>query len=159
MNRDRMGKALVAEMPRLRGVALRIAKSDAAEDLLQDGIVRALAHADQFDEGTNLVAWVGFIMRNRWFSQGRRAFRSVQMADGQAEAVPAPPNAHHVAELREAIGALDYLPREQREALIAIGLDEGSYEDAAEALGCEVGTMKSRVHRGREALRIFFSGG
>lgn len=154
---DAFDAQLVAEMPGLRRWCVSLAKTPwAADDLMQGTAVRAIASRDSFLMGTNMKAWLCFIARNLFYSDKRRAWRMVEMGEGQAERVPQAASAIHALELRELFQALSYLPEEQRDALLAVGLEGEDYESAAEMLGCSTGTVKSRVSRGRDALDVFF---
>jgi RNA polymerase sigma-70 factor (ECF subfamily) len=111
--------------------------------------------------GTNMKAWTFMILRNHFYSEKRRSWRSVQLDQEAAErtlkAVDDPMSPLALDELR--LG-LNMLPAEQREALILVGAGGFAYEEAAEICGCAVGTVKSRVSRARKALQgILDSGG
>lgn len=148
---------LVAHLKNLRFAALRITRSgQAADDLVQDTIVKAMAARLSFRAGTNMGAWLGFIARNIFLSEKRRSWRMVEMAEGQAEGVPAPASQLTRVLASEGFAALAYLPDEMREAVLLVGMDGASYEEAAEILKTEVGTIKSRVSRGRQILADYF---
>jgi len=148
---------LTALLPKMRGWAKALTRNHAAaDDLSQDAAIKALAARDSFVPGTNFSAWVHRIMVNHFISgvRGRRVF--AEMDDIPEVAVPA---AHEdrIA-LRELGWALERLPTDQRQALSMIVLQEKSYEDASEATGEAVGTLKSRVHRARLQLRSHMTG-
>lgn len=145
---------LTALLPNLRAFALSLARNpDVADDLVQEAIIKAWQHSDQFAPGSNLKAWVFTILRNVYLSQLRRRKFEVEDVDGiHAEAVAVRPNQTGHVDLVDFERALAQLPREQREALILIGAEGFSYEDAALMCGCAVGTMKSRVNRARQKL-------
>jgi RNA polymerase sigma-70 factor (ECF subfamily) len=150
---------LLATLPKVRACARSLVRSaQGADDLVQDTVERGLRYRDSFEMGTNMAGWLCFICRNLFLSERRRAWRSVAMADGQAERVPTRASAHHLVELKELLDAMSFLPEPQREALLTISMssDGEDYESAAALLGTQVGTVKSRVSRGRDALEAFF---
>ncbi len=143
---------LTALLPKMRGWAMAFARNRvAAEDLVQDVAMKALAASESFDPGTNFSAWMYRIMANHFIS-GVRSRREYSHLDKMPE-VGIPATQHDRTELRELNVAFQRLPREQKEALRMIGIEEQSYEEAAGATGCAVGTLKSRVHRARLNLR------
>jgi RNA polymerase sigma-70 factor (ECF subfamily) len=148
---------LTAFLPKMRVWALALTRNRAAaEDLLQDVATKALVAKDCFIPGTNFSAWVHRIMVNHFISSVRNRREFTDM-DNMPE-LPVAAAHEDRAALRELGWALDRLPPDQREALSIIVLQERSYEDAAEATGCAIGTLKSRVHRARLHLRAFLSG-
>lgn len=144
---------LIAMLPKLRIQALALTRSRAAaEDLVQDTVVNALAARAQFRPGTNLAAWLHRILRNRFISDLRRQRPKVAIADAPIEslAVAADPADRLVA--KELARALDALPADQRETLLLVTLQGLSCEEVAEITRCAVGTVKSRVFRARAIL-------
>ncbi|HET6197773.1 MAG TPA: sigma-70 family RNA polymerase sigma factor, partial [Acetobacteraceae bacterium] len=145
---------LIQFLPRMRVWALALTRNRAAaEDLTQDVAAKALVARNCFTPGTNFSAWVHRIMVNHFIS-GVRSRREYTDVDTVPE-VSVPAAHEDRTALRELGWALERLPRDQREALQMIVLQEQSYEDAAEATGCAIGTLKSRVHRARLQLRAF----
>jgi RNA polymerase sigma-70 factor (ECF subfamily) len=141
-------------MPRLTSFARRLThERSGADDLVQETVLRALSHAEQFEPGTNLVAWLSVILRNCYFNNKRTATRLVSIDDSTS--VPTP-SINCPQESLISLADVDFrfaaLPATQREALILIGANGHSYEDAAKMVGCAVGTMKSRVSRARTEL-------
>src|ERR671921_373171 len=145
---------VMGTLPSLRHFALSLTKNlDQAEDLVQDTVLKALSKQDSFETGTNLQAWLFTILRNGFFSTHRKTSREVEDGDGtHAASMIAIPDQEDKLALQDLSSALDKLPQEQREAIILIGAEGMSYEDAAEALGVKVGTIKSRVNRARNRL-------
>ena len=146
---------LVALIPYLRAFARSLERNvAAAEDLAQDAMLKAWTARDSFTPGTNMKAWCFMILRNQFYSNKRRSWRSTALDPEVAEqalvAADNPTDALAVADVRR---ALYDLPDTQREALILIGAGEMSYEEAAEICGVAVGTIKSRVSRARTALK------
>ncbi len=145
---------LVAEIPNLRAFGASLSGSmHVADDLVQDTLLKAWSHSGSFMEGTNIRAWLFTILRNTYYSMYRKRGREVQDTDGiysSRIAVPADQDgALDLADLRIALGKL---PEEQREVLIMVGATGLSYEEAAVVCGVAVGTVKSRVNRGRNRL-------
>jgi RNA polymerase sigma-70 factor, ECF subfamily len=142
---------LVAAIPNMRAFAISLCGNrDRADDLVQETLVKAWNHLDSFEQGTNLKAWLFTILRNAYFSELRKSKREVADSDGALAArlsVPAEQQGH--LELMDLNNALAQLPPDQREALILVGAEGFSYEDAATISGCAVGTVKSRVNRAR----------
>lgn len=151
---------LVEAIPMLRGFARSLSGNhDRADDLVQETLAKAIANRDKYRMGTNLHAWLVTILRNQYYSEGRRRWREVSDADGThaARLVEQPGHTAHL-ELREFMAALQLLPDEQREALVLVGASGLSYEEAAQALGTRVGTVKSRVSRARARLESLLAG-
>jgi len=146
---------LLAALPALRAFAVSLTgKSDKADDLVQDTIMKAWAKQTSFEAGTNMKAWLFTILRNEFYSQLRKSGREVQDTDGiMAENLAIHPAQYGMLDLQDFKKALDTLPADQREAIILIGASGFSYEDAAEICGCAVGTIKSRVSRARMRLQ------
>jgi RNA polymerase sigma-70 factor, ECF subfamily len=143
---------LTAFLPKMRVWAIALTKNRAAaEDLVQDVAMKALAASGSFVAGTNFPAWVHRIMTNHFISS-MRTRREYSDLDKMPE-VGIPAAQHDRTELRELNIAFQRLPREQKEALRMIGIEEQSYEEASGATGCAIGTLKSRVHRARLNLR------
>ena len=145
---------LVDHLPALRAFALSLTRNGAAaDDLVQDTIVKAWTNIEKFQAGTNMRAWLFTILRNTFYSNRRKAKREVPDVDGVFTASLAEKPAHdgrlQLADFRR---AFEQLPDEQREALILVGASGFSYEEAAEMCGCAIGTIKSRANRGRGKL-------
>jgi RNA polymerase sigma-70 factor (ECF subfamily) len=152
---------LVGLIPHLRAFARTLCGDPAAaDDLAQDAMMKAWDARTSFQPGTNMKAWTFMILRNQFYSEKRRSWRQSQLDQEAAERTlvaaddPAAPIA--LDELRQALSSL---PDEQREALILVGAGGFAYEEAAEICGCAVGTIKSRVARGRVALEALLSEG
>jgi RNA polymerase sigma-70 factor (ECF subfamily) len=145
-----------AQIPHLRRYARALTRDVvAADDLVQECLVRALAKLHLWQAGTNLRAWLFSILHNQNVNQVRRAVRAgttVELSDAE-------PRLHRTAsqdvglELRDLDRALGRLPEEQRAVILMIGLEGMPYGDVAEVLGIPVGTVRSRLSRGRDALR------
>lgn len=145
---------IVELIPQLRRFATALTRnSTAADDLVQDVLLRALSKIGQFQEGTNLRAWLLTITRNHYISEMRRysARPPLTVVDGEAGSTPA--SQVSVLELRDLEAALVILPEEQRTTLLLVALEGLSYEEAAKVTEVAVGTVRSRVSRAREMLR------
>jgi len=145
---------VLAAVPGLRAFAMSLSGSvDRADDLVQETLLRALAHIDSFTPGTNMPAWLFTILRNLFRSEYRKRRREVEDGDGRyAETLKSHPEQIGRVEFHEFRSALAKLPPDQREALILVGASGFSYEAAASICGCAVGTIKSRVNRARTRL-------
>lgn len=145
---------MLAAVPRLRAFAMSLSGNmDRADDLVQETLTRALANFDSFQPGTNLTAWLFTILRNHFYSEYRKRRREVEDVDGKhSGALKSHPEQFGHIELNEFREALAKLPDDQREALVLVGATGFSYEEAAQICGCAVGTIKSRLSRGRAQL-------
>jgi RNA polymerase sigma-70 factor (ECF subfamily) len=156
-----MKNELVEALPMLRAFARSLSGNrDRADDLVQETVMRALANRDKFQEGTNLHAWLVTILRNQYYSEGRKLRREVEDAEGAhaARLADLASQQSHL-ELDDFLRAMQLLPDEQREALVLIGASGFSYEEAAEICQVRVGTVKSRVSRARARLEEVMRGG
>ena len=151
---DEMRELLLGAIPALRAFAFSLTYDlDRSDDLVRDTLVRAWTKADSFTRGTNLTAWLFTILRNLFYSEQRKRKREVEDADGAlAGRLTSLPEQEIRVELREFQEALNDLPFSQREALVLVGAQNFTYEEAAEICGVAVGTMKSRVSRARGRL-------
>ena len=142
-------------VPRLKKFAWRLARNRSdAHDLVQETVLRALLHADQFRPGTNLRAWLNTILRNCFFNERRLRFRFEPIdASLVVGAVGISGDQELRVYMKNVSRRFADLPSAQREALVLVGANGYSYENAAEIAGCPVGTMKSRVSRARIDLR------
>lgn len=148
---------LVALLPRLRRFAHALTRSPAdADDLCQAAIERALKARDQWEPGTRLDSWMYRIMRNSWIDTARARSRYQQTFVGE-EAGLAVGDAgdravEAVVELGQLGKAMQKLPDEQREAVALVLIEGLAYKDAAAILDIPMGTLTSRLVRGRTAL-------
>jgi RNA polymerase sigma-70 factor, ECF subfamily len=148
----------------LFATALRLTRNRSdAEDLVQDTYVKAFRFADRFERGTNLKAWLYTILHNTWRNRRRDASRDTVEVDServeQAAAFdgPAAPDTPERILLRATLdadlqAALDELPEAFREAVWLRDVEEFSYAEIAEMLGIPIGTVMSRISRGRRLL-------
>lgn len=124
------------------------------DDLCQTTIERALANRDKWQAGTRLDSWMYRIMRNLWIDEARsRQRRGQTFAEEEAGlGVGADGGQEALAELGNVDRAMAKLPAEQREAVLLVMVEGYGYREAAEIVGCPVGTLNSRLVRGRDAL-------
>jgi len=151
---SRFGKDLIEVLPALRAFALSLAVSPArADDLVQETLLKAWANRNRFQPGTNFTAWLFTILRNQFYSEIRKHRREVEDVDGAAASalVSLPDQVEHIA-LQNVWATMAKLPAAQREALILVGAQGLTYEAAAAVIGCQTGTVKSRVSRARAWL-------
>ena len=149
------------EIPFLRRAARRWHREKAdADDLVQDTLVQALANAHLWQAGTDLRGWLYTIMRNRFLAVVNRSNRSATALEEIAAAEPPP--ATHMAELRLLLrdlgAALRRLSANQRSAVILIGVQGKSYDEAAQSMGTSVGAVRSHLARGRVRLKTAMNG-
>lgn len=148
-------------LPRLRRFAIGLAGSRAdGDDLCQMTIERALARREQWQEGTRLDSWMYRIMRNIFIDEARAtARRRETFVDPDAgTAVGGDGGQEAAVELTLVDRAMTRLPEEQREAVLLVMVEGWSYKEAAEIVGCPVGTLNSRLVRGRDALMAMLEG-
>ena len=145
---------LAAVIPQLRAFGRSLSGNrDTADDLVQETMLKAWSARERFTAGTNMRAWTFIILRNLFLSQMRRSRFHGEWDDAAAERLlSGPAGQDKVVELADVHRALQFLPPAQREALILVGAGGFSYDEAAEICGVAVGTIKSRVARGRVAL-------
>ena len=152
---DNEFKAELAQViPQLRAFGRSLSGNrDLADDLVQETLMKAWAARSRFQAGTNMRAWTFIILRNLFLSQMRRSRFTGEWDELVADRLlAAPAGQDRQIELGDVERALQHLPATQREALILVGAGGFAYEEAAEICGVAVGTIKSRVARGRVAL-------
>ncbi len=149
-------KDIEAEIPRLRRYARALARdAAAADDLVQDCLTRALDKIHLWREGTDLRAWLFTILHNQHVNRIRRSARegvAVALNDADPQLMRAPHQSRRL-ELRDLDRAIAMLPEEQRSVILLVGLEGMRYEEVAAVLEVPVGTVRSRLSRGRDALR------
>lgn len=153
----------------LYAVALRLTHNAAdAEDLTQNTLVKALRFHDKFKEGTYIKAWLLTILRNTFINEYRRKARRPSFVEltgmepaeetGPDPSIPFEPRMGHTEDLLELLddevrAAIESLPDDFRKAVIMADLEDKSYKEIAEAMDCPLGTVMSRLYRGRKLLR------
>ena len=152
-------RALLTEMPRLRRYArAMLGDRAAADDLVQDTLERAWGRISLWRTGSDLRAWLFSIMHNLRVDQLRRGVLPTHSLDEDACDVPTRATQSDQLEVMDLESALRQLPDEQREVLLLVALEEMSYADIAVLVGIPVGTVMSRLSRGRERLRQIIDG-
>lgn len=124
-----------------------------AEDLVQETLTRAIGAARGFRRDGNLRGWLFSIMHNAFISSVRSRRAAEQELDDNLPELRQPPSQLDRLEVRDVLAALSRLPEAQRTALVLIALEDFSYAEAARVLDIPIGTLMSRLARGREALR------
>jgi RNA polymerase sigma-70 factor (ECF subfamily) len=166
---DSFAEEALSHMDAMYGVACRLTRNPTeAEDLVQDALVKAMRARDQFHAGTNLKAWMFRILTNTFINKYRRGGleRSVLEGPDADPLVDGWVSASTMRQLRDPeqialrpiveseVGrALDALPAEFKLAVVLCDVEEFSYEEIAEIMGCPIGTVMSRLHRGRKLLQ------
>lgn len=167
--RDAVASEAMAHLDHLYRLAFYLAKdtSDAA-DLVQETFVRALAAHEQFDPATNMKAWLTKILRNFFFDHYHQKKRWVSAEDlpqpqsDYLESLPAenpgPERSLLLSELDDQItDVLRQIPEEFRTPIVLVDVGDFSYEEAAAILSCPIGTVRSRLSRGRKLMRKFLT--
>jgi RNA polymerase sigma-70 factor (ECF subfamily) len=166
---DSFAEEALTHMDAMYGVACRLTRNPTeAEDLVQDALVKAMRARHQFLVGTNLKAWLFRILTNTFINKYRRGGLEKALMDGP-DADPLADgwvSASTMRQLRdpeqiallpivegEVRRALDALPQEFKLAVILCDVEEFSYEEIADIMGCPIGTVMSRLHRGRKLLQ------
>lgn len=147
-------EGLTATLPALQAFAQSLAGNPGrADDLVQETVLKAWANQQRFVPGTNLKAWLFTILRNHFLSERRKHRREVEDVDGViAGRMVVLAAQEHGADLQVVMSHIARLPALQREALLLVGAQGLTYEAAAEVMGCQTGTVKSRVSRARACL-------
>lgn len=162
-------RAILSHSSNLLAVACRLARSRSeAEDLVQDTLVKALRARTQYESGTNLKAWLLKILKNTFINRYRRSGLERNVLDGP-DADPLADGWIGAATLRamrdpegqalrpalerEIGSALDSIPEEFRIVVVLADVEELSYREIADTVGCPIGTVMSRLHRGRRLLK------
>lgn len=154
---DAFETGLSGALPKLRRFAFSLSRNPAdADDLAQRTVERALKSRDQWQIGTRLDAWLYRIMRNLWIDEARARARQAKvvrpMEDGEDVGFDPRPGQDAAIDLARVMAAMARLPDEQREVVALILVEGFGYREAAELLGLPIGTVSSRLVRGRTAL-------
>ncbi|MEO6247650.1 MAG: RNA polymerase sigma factor [Sphingomicrobium sp.] len=144
-------------LPKLRRFAFSLSRDAAdADDLAQRTVERALISRDQWQAGTRLDSWLYRIMRNIWIDEARARARQAKVVrpleDGEEAGFDPRPGQDAAIDLERVMAAMARLPDEQREVVALILVEGFGYREAAELLGLPIGTVSSRLVRGRTAL-------
>src|SRR5438045_160610 len=152
---NEFSRLVEAEIPRLRRYARALTRDvTRADDLVQSCLTRAVAKQHLWQAGTDLRAWLFTILHNQHVNDIRRAVREENNVsiDDIARVATVQANAMDVLTLRDLEAALAKLPGEQRQVIL-LGLEGLPYEEVASILRVPVGTVRSRLSRGRDQLR------
>lgn len=155
---DEIAALLEPLIPGLRRYAWALLRDDeAADDLVQDTLERAIGRWHSRHRDGGLKAWLFAIQHNLFLDRMRqRKRRGLQVSADVLTDMAAPgTEPEHYAGLRDILAALNSLPEEQRSVMLLVSVEDLSYEEAARALGIPVGTVMSRLSRGREKMRRF----
>jgi RNA polymerase sigma-70 factor (ECF subfamily) len=151
---------LVSLLPRLRRFARLITRHrEDADDLVQIAVERALVRADQWQQGTRLDSWMFRIMKNAWIDEVRaRARRSELFAPEEAGEHVGVSSAEQQMDRLAVEQAMSQLNEDQRLAIGLVLVEGLAYKEAAEVLEIPIGTLTSRIARGRETLQTLLGG-
>jgi RNA polymerase sigma-70 factor, ECF subfamily len=146
--------ALLGAIPHLRAFAISLTGNpESADDLVQETLARGLTHIDRFEPGTNIQAWLFTILRNQFYTGYRKRRRETEDPDGVlAGKLAVSPNQQARLDYEDMKAALASLAPRQREAILLIGAEGLTYEEAARVCQTSIGTIKSRVNRARTRL-------
>ncbi|MGE0667164.1 MAG: sigma-70 family RNA polymerase sigma factor [Sphingomonadales bacterium] len=151
---EEFARELQEALPSLRAFGRSLSGSrDRADDLVQETLMKAWAARARFRPGTSFRAWTFVILRNAFLSDRRRLSTTMEVAEETAGAVMSTPASQDRRLMLEDLQrALMQLPEAWREAVVLVGASGLSYQEAAEICGCPIGTIRSRVARGRAEL-------
>jgi RNA polymerase sigma-70 factor, ECF subfamily len=167
--RNEFAEEALQHLDSMYAAAMRLTRSDAdADDLVQDAFLKAYRFYDHFEPGTNLRAWLLRILTNTFINKYRRSSRERKVLDGE-EAEPVGDGVMSRAAMRalhdpdgdamralvtaEIQRALDTLPDEYRLMIVLADVEELSYKEIADIVGCPIGTVMSRLHRARKQMQ------
>jgi RNA polymerase sigma-70 factor (ECF subfamily) len=154
---------LIAEqIPKLRRYARSLLGDPIrADDLVQEALVRGLSRSHLWQPGSDIRAWMFTILHNIHINnqRQRRTRADYQELDEDQPEMATAPNQERSLELRDLARALQLLPDSQRQVVLLVGLEGMDYKSVAAVLDIPIGTVMSRLHRGREALRRFMAYG
>ena len=145
---------MLAAIPSMRAFAISLTNNhDLADDLVQEALTKAWGSLDRFEPGSNMTAWLFTILRNGFYSTYRKRRREVEDPDEKhAARLATVPEQQGRLDFQDTRAALAKLPADQREALLLVAAEGLSYDEVAAICGVAIGTVKSRVHRGRARL-------
>lgn len=156
-----MHDLIANHIPRLRRYARALLHNpQAADDLVQDTLERAWLKRNLWRQGSDLRAWLFAVMHNVFVNQFHRRAAAPAMTElSDAPPASAGTSAEEAIALRDLSNALTQLTPELREVLFLVGVEQLSYQEVAQQLGIPIGTVMSRLSRGRERLRLLLAGG
>ena len=151
---------ITEQIPNLRRYARALlGEPTTADDLVQETLLRALSRQHLWKPGTNMRAWMFTILHNLHVNNQRRRYVRGEFQDAADEQPEpgSPSTQEYTLEVRDLARALQVLPEAQRQVVLLVGLEGMDYKQVASVLDVPVGTVMSRLHRGREALRRLLS--
>jgi len=156
---ESMDAMITEQIPKLRRYARALTGDrTSADDLVQDTLERAWGKLHMWRSGSNMRAWMFSIMHNTFINQIRKNKVATVSIDEDALDVPTRATQDDALEMRDLVSALTKLPDEYREVVLLIGLEQMSYEEVSQVLEIPLGTVMSRLSRGRERLRTLMAG-
>lgn len=173
VERERFGSEIMTHLDHLYRVAYYLLKNDSeAQDCVQETCARALSAQEQFVPGTNLKAWLTKILYNffyDFYARNKRTIAAEDLAESAGQKIdffdtlptpnPGPESMLLAGELSAKIdGALKKLPAEFSAPIVLVDIGDVTYAEAAEILGCPIGTVRSRLSRGRKLLQGILTG-
>ena len=156
---DSMSAAISEQIPRLRRYARALTGDRTrADDLVQDTLERAWSKLHMWRRDSDMRAWMFSIMHNTFINHIRKNHIATVSMDDDALDVPTRATQDDFLEMRDLASAISKLPHEFREVILLVGLEHMSYEEVSKVLGIPMGTVMSRLSRGRERLRSIMAG-
>jgi len=157
---ERIRVQLIELLPRLRRFARNLTRQpDDADDIVQIALERALTRCDQWDSDSRLDSWMFGIIRNAWIDEVRsRQRRGPQLDVNEMNDLLADTESAMQIEALSVQAAMNQLPEEQRTAVSLVLVEGLSYKEAAQVMAIPIGTLTSRLARGREALQALLGG-
>ncbi|MGH6943832.1 MAG: sigma-70 family RNA polymerase sigma factor [Geminicoccaceae bacterium] len=153
---------IAEQIPRLRRYARALLGDPMrADDLVQETLLRALSRSHLWQPGTDIRAWMFTILHNLHVNNQRQRHARAdyqELSDDQPE-MATPPTQEWNLEIRDLARALQLLPQQQRQVVLLVGIEGMNYKRVAEVLEIPIGTVMSRLHRGRESLRRLMASG
>ena len=155
---DSMNAVFAEQIPRLRRYARALTGDRTrADDLVQDTLEHAWSKLHMWRSGSDMRAWMFSIMHNTFINHIKKNKLVTVVMDDDALEVPTRATQEDNLQMRDLASAIGKLPHEHREVLLLIGLEQMSYEEVAKVLAIPLGTVMSRLSRGRERLRTIMS--
>lgn len=155
-SRSQFDTLAIPHLPSVYRLARQMAGPDRAEDLVQETYLKAWTHFSTFDPSTNCRAWLCRILHNTWVSHWRKT--RLELPVGDLDHVPAEPaydwEGERISEVLSADlqWAIDQLPESYRWAVLLADVEELTYQEIAATMECPIGTVMSRISRGRRML-------
>jgi len=156
---ESVNKLITEQIPRLRRYARALTGDRVtADDLVQDTLERAWSKLHLWQRGSDMRPWIFSIMHNTFINHVRKKQIVTASIDDDANEVTSSETYEDSYGVRDLASSIVKLPHEYREVILLVGLEQMQYEEAAEVLGIPLGTVMSRLSRGREKLRALMAG-